>query len=33
MNHVITMLAALKDFAYKYTTLLRVLRKALAAEG
>lgn len=33
MNHVIMMLAALNDFAYKYATLLRVLRNALIAEG
>ena len=33
MNHVIMMLAALNDFAYKYATLLRVLRNALTAEG
>lgn len=33
MNHVIMMLAALNDFAYKYATLLRALRNALIAEG
>lgn len=33
MNHVIMMLAALNAFAYKYATLLRVLRNALILKG